>query len=214
MTRPTGRSIFYFMLINIKTNAKQKVITAAQELMTIRGYAATTVDDIIKLAGVAKGSFYHAFKSKEDLAIAALEDYVKKGTAIVANGPYVNIEDPVERALAFISFIEQKSHELWAHGCLLGSISIEVADSYPAVIKCIDELFDQFENGIESILSPALAARGVVGISGRELSVHFLAVIEGSIITAKSHCSPHLLQDGIARFRHYLMLLLAKKSTE
>jgi TetR/AcrR family transcriptional regulator, transcriptional repressor for nem operon len=196
------------MLINIKTNAKQKVIAAAQELMTVRGYSATTVDDIIKLAGVAKGSFYHAFKSKEELAIAALEDYVKKGEAIVANGPYVNIEDPVERALAFIKFIEEKSHELWAHGCLLGSISIEVADSYPGVIKCIDELFDQFEHEIESLLSPALKARGVAGVSGRELSIHFLAVIEGSIITAKSHCNPHLLQDGIARFRHYLSLLL------
>lgn len=202
------------MLINIKNNAKQKVITAAQELMTVRGYAATTVDDIIKLAGVAKGSFYHAFKSKEELAIAALEDYVKKGDAIVANGPYVSIEDPVERALAFIKFVEEKSYELWAHGCLLGSISIEVADSYPSVIKCIDELFDQFENEIESLLSPALKARGVVGVSGRELSIHFLAVIEGSIITAKSHGNPRLLQDGIARFRHYLSLLLSVETAE
>ena len=195
-----------------KTNAKQKVIAAAQELMTTRGYSATTVDDIIKHAGVAKGSFYHAFKSKEELAIVALEDYEKKGWAIVANGPYGAIEDPAERALAFIQFIEEKSHELWAHGCLLGSISIEVADSYPVVIKRIDELFDQFEKGIAAILAPALEARGINEVSGRDLSIHFLAVIEGSIITAKSHCNQRYLQDGIARFRHYLSLLLEKNA--
>lgn len=195
-------------------NLRQKVIIAAQELMTSRGYSATTVDEIIKHAGVSKGGFYHAFKSKEELAIVALEDYEKKGWEIVANGPYVEIEEPVERALAFIRFIEAKSHELWAHGCLLGSISIEVAECYPTVIKRIDELFDEFEKGIEAILSPALDARGITEISGKDLSIHFLAVIEGSIITAKSHCNPHFLQNGIAIFGHYLSLLLAEKSSK
>lgn len=199
-----------FMMLQ-KSSVKQKVITAAQELMTSRGYSATTIDEIIKFAGVSKGGFYHAFKSKEELAIVALEDYEEKGWAIVANGPYVEIEDPIERALAFMEFIEEKSHELWSHGCLLGSISIEVADCYPGVSKRIDELFDQFEEGIEAILAPALAARGVTEVSGRDLSIHFLAVIEGSIITAKSHCNPRYLQNGITRFRHYLSLLLKEE---
>lgn len=196
-----------------KINVRQKVITAAQELMTSRGYSATSVDEIIKHAGVSKGGFYHAFKSKEELTIVALEDYKKKGWAIVANGSYAEIEDPVERALAFIRFIEAKSHELWSHGCLLGSISIEVAECYPSVIKRIDELFDDFEKGIEAILSPALDACGVTEISAKELSIHFMAVIEGSIITAKSHCNPHFLQNGIARFEHYLSLLLTEKQS-
>lgn len=181
---------------------------ATQELMTRRGYSATTVDEIIKYAGVSKGGFYHAFKSKEELTIVALEDYEEKGWAIVANGVYVDIEDPVERALAFIQFLEEKSAELWAHGCLLGSISIEVANSHPSVINRIDELFDDFENGLEVILTPALEARNVTEVSGKDLSIHLLAVIEGSIITAKSHRNPRFLQEGIARFRHYLSLLL------
>jgi TetR/AcrR family transcriptional repressor of nem operon len=195
----------------MKQTARQKVIDAAQQLMTSRGYSATTVDEIVKLAGVAKGSFYHAFQSKEELAIAALEDYEDKGWALVSNGPYVTIEDPVERALAFVQFIEDKSAELWSHGCLLGSVSIEVAHSYPDVIKRIDELFDEFENGMEVILSPALEARGVTSVTGKDLSIHFLAVIEGSIITAKSHFNQRYLSDGIARFKHYLNLLLAEK---
>ncbi len=192
-----------------KQTAKQKVIDAAQQLMTSRGYSATTVDEIVKLAGVAKGSFYHAFQSKEELAIAALEDYEEKGWALVSNGPYVEIDDPVERALAFVQFIEDKSADLWAHGCLLGSVSIEVAHSYPEVIQRIDELFDEFEDNLAAILTPALEARGITDITGKALSIHFLAVIEGSIITAKSHLNPSYLQQGIAHFKHYLELLLA-----
>jgi len=201
-------------MVKNKLNTKQKVIMATQELMTNRGYSATTVDEIIKYAGVSKGGFYHAFKSKEELTIEALEDYEEKGWTIVANGTYVDIQDPVERALAFIQFLEEKSGELWAHGCLLGSISIEVANSHPNVINRIDELFDDFENGLEVILTPALKARNITEVSGKDLSIHLLAVIEGSIITAKSHRNPQFLQEGIARFRHYLSLLLKQDDME
>jgi AcrR family transcriptional regulator len=49
-----------------KVNAQSKIINAAKQIMIVRGYKATTVDEIIQQAGVAKGSFYHAFKSKKE----------------------------------------------------------------------------------------------------------------------------------------------------
>ena len=63
-----------------KQTAKEKVILASQRLMMAQGYTATTVDEIVAAAGVAKGSFYHAFKSKEELALAALDDYFRRGS--------------------------------------------------------------------------------------------------------------------------------------
>lgn len=176
--------------------------------MTSGGYSATTVDEIIIKAGVSKGSVYHAFKSKEELAITALEDYEAKGWEIVANGPYVNEADPIKRAIAFISFIEDKAAELWSHGCLLGSISLEVANRHPALHQRIDELFDEFENGIARVFAPALKAADVKNISAKDLARHMLAVIEGSIITAKSHRQEALLTDGLKHFRRYLEMLL------
>jgi TetR/AcrR family transcriptional repressor of nem operon len=191
-----------------KTTAKQKAIAAAQELMTSGGYSATTVDEIINLAGVSKGSVYHAFKSKEALAITALEDYEQKGWEILANGPYVKEADPIKRAVAFVTFIENKAPELWSHGCLLGSISLEVANRHPVLHTRIDELFDEFENAIARVFAPALQAAEVKNISAKDLARHMLAVIEGSIITAKSHRRPELLTDGLRHFRHYLEMLL------
>jgi len=191
-----------------KVTAKEKVIVAAQQLMTGRGYSATTVDEIVGTAGVAKGSFYHAFKSKEELAITALEDYERKGWDIVANGPYKNEPDPVRRAILFIEFIELKATELWEHGCLLGSMSMEVADLHPALHQRIDELFEEFEDGLARVFTPALKARSIVGVTGKDLARHMLAVIEGAIITAKSHRKPKLLADGLRHFRRYVEMLL------
>jgi TetR/AcrR family transcriptional repressor of nem operon len=191
-----------------KVTAKQKAIQAAQQLMTSGGYSATTVDEIISLAGVSKGSVYHAFKSKEELVISALEDYVGRGWEIVAHGPYVNEQDPVKRALRFVQHIEKKSPELWSHGCMLGSISLEVANRHPALHDQIDELFADFEDGIAEVFAPALKARGVTGVSAKELARHLLAIIEGGIITARSHRKPGFMTDGIKHFRRYLEMIL------
>jgi len=51
--------------------ARQKLLDAALTLIRTKGYEATTVDDICQGAAVAKGAFFHHFKSKEALAIAA-----------------------------------------------------------------------------------------------------------------------------------------------
>ena len=206
-----------------KLTAKEKVITAAQELMTGRGYSATSVDTIVQRAGVAKGSFYHAFKSKEELALAALEDYAIKGWQAVASGPYRDIQDPIDRALAFVDFLELSSEALWSHGCLLGSVAVEVADSHPDLIERVNGLFQRFEEKFAQIFAPALAARSeelatqgleekgvVANLSAQELAVHLLAVIEGSIITARSHFEQQHLQNGLRHFRNYLALLLGR----
>lgn len=192
-----------------RVSAKQKILLAAQEQMTTRGYSATSVDDIIRAAGVAKGSFYHAFKSKEELAMAALEDYERRGWEVIAEGPYTAVQDPVQRVLAFLDFLEAVGPQLWQHGCMVGSVAIEVYTTYPKLIDRIDQLFDQFENGIAGIFAPALEARQVTAITAKSLSVHLLAVIEGSIITARSHQENRYLADGLRHFKHYVTLLLA-----
>ncbi|MGR9108478.1 MAG: TetR/AcrR family transcriptional regulator [Gammaproteobacteria bacterium] len=193
-----------------KLTAKQKILGAAQQLMTGRGYSATTVDEIVKMAGVAKGSFYHAFESKEELAIAALEDYQARGAAILTQGDCHAIQDPVKKALAFMDFLDEHCQLLWSHGCLLGSVCIEVADTYPSVILRIDQLFGAIEDLLGGVLGPALQARGVNSVTSKDLSVHLLGVIEGSIIAARSHFKPEYLNNGLRHFKQYLMYLLGE----
>jgi len=191
-----------------KQTAKEKILESTLEVMKGRGYQAVTVDEIISQAGVSKGSFYHAFKSKEDLAIAAMEMYGARGWEIVANGDYRHIEDPVKKARAFARYIEEQSGELWQHGCLLGAIAVEVAESNPKLIKTIDKLFNNLEDGAEKVFTPALKAKKIRNVTGKELGRHFLSVIEGGIVISKSHMTPEYLNEGIRHFNKYLDYLL------
>ncbi len=191
-----------------KKTARDKVIIAAQKLMTGQGYSATTVDTIVREAGVAKGSFYHAFESKQDLALAALEDFAIKAWSVVSSGPYREQTDPVKRALAFVDYLQASAENLWAQGSLLGSLAVEVADKHPELRQRISDLFSRYEDKFVRLFAPALEARGVQQPAARELAVHLLAVIEGSAITARSHGDSHYLRSGLGHFGRYLRLLL------
>lgn len=51
----------------MKKNTREKIIEAAWQLFYRYGYEATTVEDIIRVSGTSKGSFYHYFESKDSL---------------------------------------------------------------------------------------------------------------------------------------------------
>ena len=59
------------MATETQHESKTKLLDAALHVIRVKGYAATTVDDICHEAGVTKGSFFHHFKSKDELALAA-----------------------------------------------------------------------------------------------------------------------------------------------
>ncbi|HEY1421929.1 MAG TPA: helix-turn-helix domain-containing protein, partial [Candidatus Acidoferrum sp.] len=61
------------------SDAKQRLTDGAMELIWQNSYGATSVDAICERAVVRKGSFYYFFKSKSELAAAALEaDWQKR----------------------------------------------------------------------------------------------------------------------------------------
>ena len=55
------------------SDANERLMDAALDLIWEESYGAVTIDDICKRADVKKGSFYYFFSSKSELAIAALE---------------------------------------------------------------------------------------------------------------------------------------------
>src|ERR1700724_3186502 len=60
------------------SDMKERLTEAAMGLIWENSYGATSVDAICERAGAKKGSFYYFFKSKSELAAAALEGGVKR----------------------------------------------------------------------------------------------------------------------------------------
>jgi len=189
--------------------AKGKLISTARGLMLTKGYPSTSVDEIIAAAGVSKGSFYHFFKSKEELGAAVAEEYFDEGVAVIGTGAYQTVKDPLERAFAFVDHIEKASPALWNHGCMLGSFAIDLSGTHPAIASCLQRLMDRLESRIAPMLEPiASACKQADAPSGRDLANHMMTVIEGGIVMAKAHGDPRRIGQGIHEFRRYLKALV------
>src|SRR6202142_4764215 len=74
-------------------DSKTKLLDAALHVIRAKGYAATTVEDICSEAGVTKGSFFHHFKSKDELALAAVAYWRAMTEGLFAGAPYHEAAD-------------------------------------------------------------------------------------------------------------------------
>src|ERR1700760_3696423 len=84
--------------------SKTKLLDATLKVVRAKGYTATRIDDICHEAGLTKGSFFHHFKSKEELGLAAAEHFSRHADEVFAGAPYQALEDPLDRLLGYVAF--------------------------------------------------------------------------------------------------------------
>jgi len=85
-------------------DARTRLLDAAMQVIREQGYSATTVDDICGAAGVTKGAFFHHFKSKEDLGVAATAHFAEMAARLFRTAPFNEHADPLDRLLGYIDF--------------------------------------------------------------------------------------------------------------
>ena len=189
-------------------NAKDKIVQSAIRLMLDKGYAGTTVDEICENAGVSKGSFYHFFKAKEDIGVAALDGFIQRGEELMRLGEFMEMQDPVKKAFAYLDHAESVSKDLWGDGCLLGNFALDLARTHPAIRSRVTALFDGTIDKVAKIFEPIAAGRDD-GPNALQLAEQYIAMLEGSIVLAKAHDDWKRIPQGIQAFRGYLRLLAA-----
>src|SRR3974390_29647 len=87
-----------------QSDARTRLLDAAIHAIRAQGYSATTVDDICRAAGLTKGAFFHHFKSKDDLALAAAAHFSEMAEQLFGGAPYRQLADPLDRLLGYVDF--------------------------------------------------------------------------------------------------------------
>src|SRR5271154_2535221 len=84
--------------------ARNRLLNAALRIIREKGYHATSGDELCVAAGVTKGAFFHHFRSKEDLAVAAAEHWSMTSGGLFAGAPYHGFADPLDRVMGYLDF--------------------------------------------------------------------------------------------------------------
>ncbi len=122
---------------------KQQLLDRAIELFRAKGYAATSIDDIVKACGITKGSLYHHFSGKEALALAAMDQVHRHFDAHIF-GPLRDAEPPDATALARLNEAVETFFTEHPDGCLLANLSLEAGVDNPLFMDRIRQFFDDW----------------------------------------------------------------------
>src|SRR5256885_16500128 len=100
---------------------RDRLIESARYLFWERGFAGTSMADLLAHAGVNSGRFSHFFESKEGLLKAVLEEYLKALRPQVVDPAFRETDDPVERIFATLAGYRVRILETnCQYGCPLG----------------------------------------------------------------------------------------------
>lgn len=147
------------------SDTRQQILTTAQNIILGKGFAAVGLNEILKTAGVPKGSFYHYFESKEHFGTSMLENYFDQYMVILDEQLKADGSPAVERLIRYFSnWKTTQCNDTTTDKCMVVKLSGEVTDlseSMRLVLKqgtqrvtmrlaeCVQEAIDNHEIEID-----------------------------------------------------------------
>ncbi|HEX2573230.1 MAG TPA: TetR/AcrR family transcriptional regulator [Polyangia bacterium] len=181
------------------SDARERLIAATIDLIWMESYGAVTVDAICERAGVKKGSFYHFFKSKEDLVVAALEAHWQSRRPTLDHLFSPSLA-PLERLRGYFASVYTRQRELQAAkgrtlGCLFNSVGVTCGQQeQPAISRKVQEILAIYLGYYENALRDA-KARGEIRADDVPGTARALfALMEGVLAQARIQNDPELVR--------------------
>jgi TetR/AcrR family transcriptional repressor of nem operon len=202
-------------MIELVEGPKRKLLDAALRVIRVQGYAGSSVDDICREAGVTKGSFFHHFKGKDDLAIAATEHWTGVTGNLFEGAPFCRVADPRERVLAYIDFRASLIQgDLPDFTCLLGTMVQETYSTHPDIRDACNRaiLFHA-----RTVAADLIEAKRLYAPKAKweplDVALFAQAAIQGAFILAKAQHDAAAARRAIAHLHQYVASLLLAPTT-
>ncbi len=181
------------------SNANQRLMQAALDLMWEESYGSVTIDHICSRAGVKKGSFYYFFKSKADLAVAALEKLWNEEWKPALDAAFSSSLDPLVRLTRHLEAIHHyhvatKTRFGKVLGCPVCTVGSEVSTQEVDVSSVIRDIVSRKRRYYESAIRDAVASGVIEPCDPAQEALALFALIEGLVSQARIMNDPDVLR--------------------
>lgn len=160
----------------VKKTDREAVLEAAMNLFRVKGYHHTSMADIAEACGLLKGSVYHYFSGKKDLALAVLDmlvDDARRNLFAAAKDTSVPAETRLHALVTAVEgyFVNREG------GCLMGNLALELGNADADFANRIRTYFNDWKDALAIVLS------GTYGMErAEELAEDAIARAQGAIM--------------------------------
>jgi TetR/AcrR family transcriptional regulator, transcriptional repressor for nem operon len=184
---------------------RQKILHDAARLFHTKGFTATSINDVLEITGVTKGSLYFHFPGKEDLGLVYLRQASERFMTFIDEG--LQGRTAVERLDSFLDMaLGHHRGKGFVGGCLFGNTALETSDTSPVFAQVTAEVFLEWKRKLAAIIAQAQDEGAILQErSAEELAEFVIAVLEGGIMQSRLHKTEKPMKNCIETLR--LMLL-------
>lgn len=181
------------------SDTRARILACARELFHSRSYAHVGIKEICDSARVQRGSFYHFFPSKRDLALAVIEDFAEEWAGGFVSEAFDPRLEPLERLDYLIDaayFWQKAAKEIEGRmpGCPLGNLALEVSTQDEVLRAKLGAVFANAKGRFRETLDEAIERGELEPLDTQATAAAMLAYLEGVILLAKTRNDPELVR--------------------
>lgn len=190
---------------------RDRILLKATQLFALKGFHDTKLEEVLSAARVTSGAFFHHFRSKEELGFAVLDRHMERRRQqlerIERRLPCSDPDDPLQAVFRRLDAIREMIHrrEHRKGGCVIGNLSTELSDTHVEFRKrlaaCFDEMASEYQPHLDAAV---LRHRPGAAVDTRALARYIVAIIEGSIMLARTHKDAHLMSRHFDYLKEHL----------
>lgn len=178
-------------------DTKNRILEAGAEIIHLKGFNHTGIQEILNAAGVPKGSFYNYFRNKEDFGLQVIDYFIEyfNGLAmnILGDSPVPPLERINQILNGFIDFFHTKEY---TYGCPIGNLAQEMGDLSPAFREKLQEAIDSMAKHYMNVLEEAQASGALSkDLNVRDTAYFIVSSWHGAIIRMKIEKGPEPLEN-------------------
>ena len=160
---------------------EDQVIEAARDQFWGHGYAGTSLDDLVAVTGLGRGSLYGAFGDKHTIFMRALDEYSTATMAAVRAELRDSAESAYDRLVGHIrSMARVNATDSKRRGCLTAKSAAELGATDKAVARGVKRFLDTYRSELaETIAAAQREGHLDSAVNSRDLAALVLAILRG-----------------------------------
>ena len=181
-----------------ETDTRSRILATARDMFHGRSYADVGIQELCEGARVQKGSFYHFFASKRDLAMAVIDSVADEWAHGFVAEAFDLALPPVERLdyMVDAAYYWQKASsdpEGRMPGCLFGNLALEMSTRDDVMRARLNAVFDKARDRFQATLDEAVRIGALAAMNTEATASAMLAYLEGVILLAKTRNDPEVI---------------------
>ncbi|MCY7295515.1 acrylate utilization transcriptional regulator AcuR [Alteromonas sp. a30] len=169
------------------SETKQALIQSGLAYFTEFGFSSSGIEQVLKQAGVPKGSFYYYFESKEAFGLAVIDSYnrffANKLDTHLLNDKVL----PLQRLNNFVQDAKEgMSRYNFQRGCLIGNLEREITLLSESYHQALNKVYAQWQKKVEQCLALALEQNLIrATVNCESVAIFFWIGWEGAVSRSK-----------------------------